>query len=90
MCLSAARWLRTRSLNWSGNEVLETIELELPPTRLDTQAFWMQFSETTIEKLRQRALWAADANDYGEHWAHIRETIIHRDGYRCSLCGVAA
>jgi len=75
-------------LNWSGNEVLETIELDLPPTRLDTQAFWMQFSEATIENLRQRALWAADANDYGEHWAHIREFILHRDGYRCSLCGL--
>lgn len=75
-------------LNWSGNEVLETIELDLPPTRLDTQAFWMQFSEATIENLRQLALWAADANDYGERWVHIRETILHRDGYRCSLCGL--
>ncbi len=84
--LASSQVVAYEKLNWSGNEVLETIELELPPTRLDTQAFWLQFSEAAIENLRQRALWAADANDYGEHWAHIRETILHRDGYRCSLC----
>ncbi|HAF61257.1 MAG TPA: ATP-dependent helicase [Anaerolineaceae bacterium] len=75
-------------LDWSSNEVLQTIDLDLPPTVLDTQSFWIQFTQETIETLQRKSLWMSDLNDYGDQWEHIRTSILQRDGYRCSLCGL--
>ncbi len=74
-------------LDWSSNEILETIALDLPPSDLSTQAFWMTISEKTVDTLRKNALWYSDPNDYGEHWEKIRQQILERDQQRCSLCG---
>jgi len=74
-------------LDWSSNEIIETVGLDLPSSELSTQAFWMVISEKTVEILRKNALWYSDPNDYGEHWEAIRLQILERDQQRCSLCG---
>ena len=74
-------------IDWQSNEVLSSETLDLPSSELNTQAFWMLISEKTVEKLRKDALWFSDPNDYGEHWETIRQKVLKRDGYRCSLCG---
>jgi DEAD/DEAH box helicase domain-containing protein len=74
-------------LDWSSSEIIETIGLDLPPSDLSTQAFWMVISEKTVGILRKNALWFSDPNDYGKNWDEIRLQIMARDNQRCSLCG---
>lgn len=74
-------------VSWNSNEILQTLPLDLPPSTLNTQAFWMLLPDQTLNILRSNDLWFSDPNDYGSNWEHIRQSILLRDGYRCSLCG---
>lgn len=74
-------------VDWQSNEVIGSESLDLPSSELNTQAFWMVISEKTVEKLRKDALWFSDPNDYGDNWEEIRQQVLKRDAYRCSLCG---
>lgn len=74
-------------VSWNSNEILQTLPLDLPPSTLNTQAFWMLFSDQTLNILRSNELWFSDPNDYGADWEHIRQHILQRDGHQCSLCG---
>ncbi len=74
-------------LDWVSNEIIESVGLDLPPSDLSTQAFWVVLSEKTVESLRKNALWYSDPNDYGKDWAAIRQQVLARDARRCSLCG---
>ena len=76
-------------VDWQSNEVIGSVSLNLPSSELNTQAFWMVISEKTIEKLRKDDLWFSDPNDYGENWETIRQQVLVRDAFRCSLCGKA-
>ncbi len=74
-------------VDWQSNEVIGSESLDLPSSELNTQAFWIVISEKTVEKLRKDTLWYSDPNDYGENWEEIRQQVLKRDAYRCSLCG---
>ncbi len=64
-----------------------THDLDLPPNTLDTTGYWFSLDQTIVEKLREVDAWKSDKNDYGKDWEKIRRSILHRDGFRCSLCG---
>lgn len=68
-------------------EVLEHIDLDLPPEVMQTQAYWISLSEETVEKIRNQGLWNNDENNYGPKWKELSEQICQRENYRCRNCG---
>jgi len=76
-----------RLIKWFSHEQIDIRELSLPPTELETTAYWLSLSETTVEMLRESELWKNDPNDYGPEWNKKRQQVRARDGYRCQICG---
>lgn len=60
--------------------------LELPAREMQTKAWWMQFSDEFIEKIRTTGLWNSDPNDYGADWQALTKVIRKRDNHRCTHC----
>ena len=71
-------------------EVLGQESLDLPPTVLQTEAWWISLSEPTVEKIRSLGLWNNDPINYGKAWDSLAESIRRRDGNRCRNCGIVA
>lgn len=78
-----------RKRSWVGNETLGEEPLDLPPTEMQTTAYWLSISDEIIESLSRDGLWTNAPNDYGPQWPKIREQIRARDGFRCQMCGRA-
>jgi DEAD/DEAH box helicase domain-containing protein len=76
-----------RQIHWHTRQQLSTGELDLPPTELQTTAYWLSLSADTIERLRELGLWKNDPNQYGPGWLRHRDQARARDGYRCQVCG---
>jgi DEAD/DEAH box helicase domain-containing protein len=77
-----------RKIKLFTHENLGSGMVELPPTELLTNGYWLSVSEATVEKLRADGMWRSDANDYGPNWQEQRRRVRERDGYRCQNCGV--
>lgn len=77
-----------RQIQWQTRQQIGLGELNLPPTELQTTAFWLAISPETIDQLRQQGLWSNDPNQYGPEWPQIRNRVRARDAYRCALCGL--
>ncbi len=78
-----------RKIRWFTHEFLGAGEVDLPPTHLNTVGYWISLAEETVESLRDRMLWNADANDYGPNWERTRKKVLQRDGSRCQVCGAS-
>lgn len=78
-----------RKRSWVGNENLGEEPLDLPPTELQTTAYWLSISDEIIQSLSRDGLWTNSPNDYGPQWPKIREQVRARDGFRCQMCGRA-
>lgn len=76
-----------RRIRWFTNEILDEGELELPPTQLRTNAYWITLDQSTVDQLRQSGLWNNDPNQYGAQWPKIRKLVLQRDNYTCQACG---
>jgi len=76
-----------RMLKWFTNEPLGTEELDLPPSSLQTTAFWLALTENLVNCLREEGMWRNDRNNYGSQWNGIREMVRKRDDFRCQHCG---
>ena len=76
-----------KKLKFFTQEVLERVELDLPPTNLETIAWWMGISSQIVDKVKEQGLWNSEPNDYGKNWQAITKSIRKRDGYRCQHCG---
>ncbi len=76
-----------RKLKWQTNEPLGIEELDLPPSTLQTTAFWLALSDNLVAQLRDKGMWRNDRNNYGPHWDKLRENVRKRDHYRCQHCG---
>lgn len=76
-----------RKLRWYSHENLGQEPLDLPPSDLQTTAYWLSLSDSVIETLRAAGAWTNDPNDYGPAWPRIRDAVRRRDGYRCQVCG---
>ncbi len=75
-----------RQRAWFGGETLGQEALDLPPSDLQTTAYWLSVSPQIVERLSQDGLWTNAPNDYGPAWPQIRARVRARDGFRCQLC----
>jgi len=78
-----------RKKAWIGGENLGQEPLDLPPSEMQTTAYWLTVSEEIVAALSQDGLWTNAPNDYGSEWPKIRERVRTRDGFRCQMCGRA-
>jgi DEAD/DEAH box helicase domain-containing protein len=77
-----------RKIRWYTHEHLGYGEATLPPTTLQTTAYWLTLTDETVKSLEDLGLWTNAPNDYGPSWPLIRDLVRKRDGYRCQLCGL--
>ncbi len=75
-----------RKRAWVGNENLGQEPLDLPPTEMQTTAYWLSVSDEVVDSLSKDGLWTNAPNDYGPAWPKIRERVRARDGFRCQVC----
>ncbi len=76
-----------RKKAWVGGENLGQEPLDLPPTEMQTTAYWLSISDDIVDSLSRDGLWTNVPNDYGPQWPKIRERARARDGFRCQVCG---
>lgn len=76
-----------RKVRWFTHENLGEGTVSLPPTELQTTAYWLALDEQTVSTLRTLGAWSNDPNDYGPNWVTQRERARARDQYRCQNCG---
>lgn len=76
-----------RRIKLLTHEQLGFGELDLPPSQLQTTAYWLAIDEHIVDKLRANGLWNNDPNQYGSTWHVQRDKARARDGYRCQVCG---
>jgi len=77
-----------KKIRFFTQEMVGYENLELPPSVLETQAWWFSLSAQVVQKVREQGLWRNDPKDYGRDWPKIRDGIRSRDGFRCGHCGV--
>jgi len=78
-----------KKLRFYTQEVLDQEELDLPPSIMQTEAWWLSLSEDTVNRIRAKGLWNNDPNNYGKGWKELCATILERDGFKCRNCGVS-
>jgi DEAD/DEAH box helicase domain-containing protein len=76
-----------KKINWNHYETLGREPLDLPPTTLTTQGFWITLTENTEEILKSDGVWNSSPNDYGPDWDNIRFSVLARDSHVCQSCG---
>ena len=76
-----------RKVKLHTHETLGYGQIDLPEQVLETEAYWMAFSEALLEPLRIAGQWRSDPNDYGPNWQQQRNAARARDAYRCTVCG---
>lgn len=76
-----------KEILWESNQRLNVQELELPETKMETEAFWFNIPEKIKEELIKVNLWLNYQNDYGPGWAKYSELIRKRDNFTCQKCG---
>jgi len=77
-----------KKLRWLTQEVIGYGELDLPPSQLDTQAWWLALSPEVVNKVKELGLWRNESNDYGLGWNTLKTAIRLRDKNRCRHCGI--
>lgn len=77
-----------RKIRLFTNEVVGVGSVDLPPTRLNTEGFWINIMPATVERLSAKGLWTASSNAYGAGWPALRQKILERDAYTCRGCGL--
>ena len=78
-----------KKISWNTSEILDILNLDLPPTILNSMGFWISLSDETEKILRNSGDWHSSANYYGPDWDDIRHKVLHRDQHTCAACGKA-
>ncbi|TRO58086.1 DUF1998 domain-containing protein, partial [Candidatus Bathyarchaeota archaeon] len=76
-----------RKIRWYTHENIGSGELDLPPTHLNTTAYWFSLDEDTVTQMRERGIWGSDQINYGPNWNQQRDRVRERDNFRCQICG---
>ncbi len=77
-----------RKVKRYSHETLGFGEIDLPEIELDTQGYWLIFSESLTEKLYTAGI-LLRPNDYGPNWQRQRQLALERDKFACRLCGAS-
>ncbi|MEM7801889.1 MAG: DEAD/DEAH box helicase [Chloroflexota bacterium] len=75
-----------RKIKRYSHETLGFGDIELPPIELDTNAYWIIFSEAFAERLFEAGI-LLRPNDYGPNWQTQRKKALDRDDHTCQMCG---
>ncbi len=78
-----------KKLRWFTQEVIGYGELDLPPSFLNTEGWWISLNPEVVKRIKDSGLWRNQTNDYGNSWNTIKQAIRARDLFRCRHCGVA-
>jgi DEAD/DEAH box helicase domain-containing protein len=78
-----------RKVRWYTRENLGAGQLDLPPSELITNGYWIALNADTVDELRKMGLWSNDPNNYGPGWDSLRMAIRIRDQYTCQVCGTS-
>jgi len=76
-----------KKIKWQTHEILDTTEIEMPPTQLMTVAYWLTIDQSVAERLREQGLWLNDTNKYGANWSTQKYRARLRDNFICQVCG---
>ena len=76
-----------KRIKWDHYEIISREILDLPPTTLSTQGFWITLSENTEDHLKSEGIWSSSPNNYGPGWEKIRNSVLLRDQKTCQMCG---
>lgn len=76
-----------KRIRYFSYENLGTYPLDLPKTVFPTTGCWFTIADSVVSDLRNQGKWLNDQNDYGSGWQIVRELVLHRDQYRCRVCG---
>lgn len=77
-----------RKIKRYSHETLGFGDIDLPQMRLETDGYWLIFSQSLAEQLYDAGI-LLRPNDYGPNWQQQRQLALARDGYRCRTCGAA-
>jgi DEAD/DEAH box helicase domain-containing protein len=77
-----------RKVKRYSHETLGFGTIELPAITLETDGYWLVFSEALAEKLMEAGI-LLRPNDYGPNWQAQRQQALARDHHRCRTCGAA-
>ncbi len=77
-----------KKLRFLTQEVLGYQELEMPPSELETVAWWFSIAPESVQRIKDRGLWNNELNDYGRDWPQITRAIRQRDRKICQHCGL--
>jgi DEAD/DEAH box helicase domain-containing protein len=77
-----------RKIKRYTHETLGFGEIDLPEIMLETDGYWLVFSQTLAEQLYDEGI-LLRPNDYGPDWQQQRQLALARDDYRCRTCGAS-
>jgi DEAD/DEAH box helicase domain-containing protein len=75
-----------RKIKRYTHETLGFGDIDLPEILLETDGYWLIFSEELAEQLYEAGI-LLRPNEYGPNWAQQRQLALARDGHRCRTCG---
>jgi len=78
-----------KKLRWFTQEVIGYGELDLPPSHLKTEAWWIALAPEVVKRIKDMGLWRNESNDYGKAWNTLSNAIRTRDLFKCRHCGTA-
>ncbi len=78
-----------KKLKFYSQEIIGREPLDLPPTRLQTVAWWVGLSDKTVARVKAQGLWNVGNNDYGKDWGMLSAAVRKRDTFLCQHCGLA-
>ncbi|HPS39605.1 MAG TPA: DEAD/DEAH box helicase [Candidatus Cloacimonadota bacterium] len=78
-----------KKLRFLTQEVLGYAELDLPPSILETVAWWFSLAPDAVKRIKDKGLWNNEVNDYGKDWKRICAEVRDRDKHQCRHCGLA-
>jgi DEAD/DEAH box helicase domain-containing protein len=78
-----------KKLKFYTQEIIGREPLDLPPTHLQTVAWWIGLSPKTVARVKAQGLWNIAPNNYGKDWGEISYAIRKRDRFLCQHCGLA-
>jgi DEAD/DEAH box helicase domain-containing protein len=76
-----------KKLRWFTQEVIGYGELDLPPSHLKTDAWWLAINADVVKRIKELGLWRNETNDYGKAWDTLKQAVRLRDQNRCRHCG---
>jgi len=73
---------------WHTQQLLDIVEISLPPTDLFTEGFWIGIPDRIVDKLIEKGVWTNQASHYGPNWKQIQQAVRERDEFTCQACGM--